>query len=103
MMTIDKEKNNTSDTSSKKYNLMFVATPDTADRVKHIQTNLTTILSEEVEMQVLPFNKFANTAWNVMLTESVRGKHVYIYADVESNYQSQELLADTNSRYMFIR
>lgn len=87
----------------KKYNLIFIATPDTSDRVEKIQKSLTEILSEEVEMQTVPFSKFANTAWNVMIPESVRGKHVYVYADVESNYKAQELLADTNSRYMFIR
>lgn len=91
------------DHEQKKYNLMFIATPDTEARVKKIQTLLTENLSEEVDMQVVKFDKFWNTAWNPVLLESIRGKHVYVYADVESNYKAQELLADTNSRYMLVQ
>lgn len=88
---------------AKKYNLMFIATPDTKARVEKIQHLLTENLSEEVEMQVVDFDKFANTEWNTIITESVRGKHVYLYADVNSNYKSQELLADASSRYMLAK
>lgn len=90
-------------TPTSKYNIMLIWAPDTQERVKKVQQLLVDNLAEEVSMQIVSFKKFADSAWDPLLEESVRGKHVYVYADVESNYNETKLHADISSRYMFAR
>ncbi len=100
--TPKKDVNHTTVTPSK-YNIMLIGAPDTQERVKKVQNILAENLAEEVDMQIISFKKFADTAWDPLLPKSVRGKHVYVYIDIESNYQETDLHADTSSRYMFTR
>lgn len=97
------EKKGSDEWVQKKYNLAFIWTPDTEERVIKVKNQLTETLWEEVDVEIVPFKKFKNTWWDPELMQSVRGKHVYIYVDLESNYQAQETLTDVNSRYMLMR
>ena len=101
-ITPEKDKNHTAVTPSK-YNIMLIWAPDTQERVQKVQKILIENLEEEVSMQIVPFKKFSNSAWDPILPDSVRGKHVYVYVDVESEYNNLEMRADMNSRYMFAR
>jgi phosphoribosylpyrophosphate synthetase len=87
-------------TPHKKYNLMFVWTPDTADRISAVKKVLVESLWEDIPVFIQDFKKFADGSWNVEIEESVWWKHVYVYADYFSDYMSKELLMDINSRYV---
>lgn len=89
---------------TKKYNLMLVWTPDTEQRIKMIQTHLFDTLGEQVDVEIIPFKLFKDNSPDPELLQSARGKHVYVYADVESNYVASNAgYLDPSSRYMFTR
>jgi phosphoribosylpyrophosphate synthetase len=102
-----KEYTNTLGTSSienhAKHNLVFIATPDTLERVEKISGHLTEALGEEPQIISMPFKKFNNGGWNVVIQESIRDKVVYVYSDVESNYAPSGETFDAESRYMLSR
>lgn len=96
-MTLETTQNN----QEKKYNLMFIGAPDTEKRIQAVKSHLVDSLGEDIPVYIHDYKKFADWAWNIDIEESVWGKHVVLFADYFSDYKSQELLIDMNSRYTF--
>ena len=84
----------------KKYDLMFIWTPDTADRINAVKNRLVETLWEDIQVYIQPYKQFADGSWNVDLKNSVRGQHVYLYMDHFSDYSENGVNPDINSRYM---
>ena len=94
------ENNNHPHLENSKYNLMFIWTPDTADRIQAVKNRLMNTLGEDIPVYIQPYKQFADGSWNVDIKHSVRGQHVYLYMDHFSDYSENGIAPDINSRYM---
>lgn len=79
--------------------LMLVSSPETQEKINAIKEHIESILSINVETYTMPYDKFADGAYNVEFKEQVSGKNIVVYADCYSDVGN----GDLNSKYMFYR
>lgn len=81
------------------HNIMLVSSPDTAEKTNAIKEELESILTLNVETYTVPYDKFADGAYNTEFKNRLSWKHIIVYADCYSDDPS----GDLNSKYMFYR
>jgi phosphoribosylpyrophosphate synthetase len=65
--------------------IILIGTDDRHDLIEEMQKKLSLVLLNEVQAEYNPQKYFTDGAPNMKLKESVRGKHVYVITDPNSN------------------
>lgn len=84
--------------------IILIGTDDRRDLIEAMQKKLSIALLNEVQAEYNPQKYFTDGAPNMKLLESLRGKHVYVITDPNSNEANGEgIVSRLNDRYMYAR
>lgn len=84
--------------------IILIGTEDRRELIQDIQRNLSLVLVNDIEIELKPHKYFTDGAPNTYLEQSVRGKHVYIVSDPNSDSINEEgFKSSINDRYMYKR
>lgn len=81
--------------------IMLIGTEDRKALIQDIQQQLQVLLEpQDIESQILDYTYFKDGSPDILLPESVRGKHVYIVSDVYSDAPNDTwFVPSVNDRY----
>lgn len=84
--------------------IILIGTDDRHDLIEDMQKKLSLVLLNEVQAEYNPQKYFTDKAPNIKLIESLRGKHVYVITDPNSNDANAAwYVSSINDRYMYAR